>query len=49
MSIAIIMVLLVLFAVFMLTAEGVSDSSKRIVIAIIVIVGLILLYKVIWG
>lgn len=49
MGISIGVVLLVLFLVFMLTADGVSDEAKTISLAIGIVAGAILLIKVIWG
>lgn len=44
MGVALGIVLLVLFAVFMLTADGVGDKAKAITYGIIIAVGLYLLY-----
>lgn len=46
MVLSIIILLLVLFMVFMFTAEGVDDSAKRISIGIAVIVILWIIMKI---
>lgn len=46
MALSFIIVLLILFLVFMFTAEGVSDSAKNITIGISVIAIIWIIFKI---
>lgn len=49
MAIALSIVFLVCFVVFMFTTDGVSDSAKRVVLGLTIVLGFIIVIKVIGG